>query len=332
MIDSSESFRNEIISKLFYSIPQDQIRNILSAIDSVLPNYEISHRTMALISTDGIPQVVKFYLGSKMIQNLSPKTIYIYKLRLIDFFTMIQKPFQDINAIDIRTYLGFFKTVRDASDSYIDTIRRELNSFFIWCVNNNYILHNPCGNVEHVKYQQKERLGLSAYDLEVLRWCCISLREKAMVDFFFSTGVRLSELHDANRSDINWKERSLIVKHGKGNKRRTVFFNAESELSLRKYFESRTDDDDAIFVTIRKPYRRLCLKAIEDVITKISNRAGFHVYPHMLRHTFATSGLRSGMPLDILQVLMGHTKPETTMIYAKRNIEDLRREHERVYV
>lgn len=102
-------------------------------------------------------------------------------------------------------------------------------------------------------------------------------------------------------------------------------------MTLRKYLESRKDNNEALFVTIRAPHHRLGVKAIENEISKIAQRCGKHVFPHKLRHTFATSGLRGGMPLDKLQALMGHAKPETTLIYAKQDQTDLQREHQRVY-
>lgn len=122
-----------------------------------------------------------------------------------------------------------------------------------------------------------------------------------------------------------------MIHHGKGNKRRLVYFNAESELTLRKYLESRTDSNPALFVTIRNPHHRMGIKALQNEVAKIADRCHMHVYPHRLRHTFATSGLRGGMPLDKLQALMGHAKPETTLIYAKLDQTDLQREHQRVY-
>ena len=330
MPNSSESFRNEIVAKLSESLPQDQILRVLSAIDATIPEYDISRKPVSIITTDGIPEVVKFFLASKAIENLSRNTLKIYRLRLIDFFGKVRKPFQDITANDVRMYLYSCKE-HNASDRYLDNIRRELNSFFSWLVANEYLLRNPCATVEHVKYQEKIREPLTAYELELLRWNCKTIREKALIDFFFSTGIRLSECHDANIADIDWEKRSFIVRHGKGNKRRTVFFNAESELTLRKYLDSRTDDCEALFVTIRKPYRRLCLHGIQDVITKVAKRADMHVYPHKLRHTFATSGLHGGMPLDKLQALMGHEDPKTTLIYAKQDNFDLQIEHQRVY-
>ena len=331
MSDCSEAFRTEIVSKLLSTVPQDQIRSILSAIDSVLPDYDISHRTVSLITRDEIPQIVKFFIATKSVKNLSRKTLNLYKLRLMDFFSKVNKSYDEITTTDIRMYVYYYKETRHTSDCYCENIRRILHSFFSWCVDNDYLTRNPCSNVENIKYQEKQRQPLSPYELECLRWNCKDIREKAMVDFFFSTGVRLSECHDANISDINWSQRSVIIRHGKGNKRRIVYFNAEAELTLRKYLESRTDNNDALFVTLRNPHRRLCYKAIEDVITKVANRAGLHVYPHLLRHTFATTGIHGGISIEKLQALMGHAEPKTTLIYAKLDNCDLQHEHQRIY-
>ena len=331
MVDSSENFRNDMATKLLSKLSQDQVQNVLSVLDLTLADYDVSRKHVAIITTDGIPEVVKFFIASKVVENASVNTLKLYKYRLIDFFTMTKKAFQDITTNDIRLYLYFCKENRKASDSYIDNIRRILNSFFVWLVKNDYVLRNPCDKIEHIKYQPKERKPLTSYELEILRWNCETIREKAMVDFFFSTGIRLSEFRDLNKDDIDWNSRSVIVRHGKGNKQRIVFFNAESELSLRKYLESRTDNNDALFVTIRNPHNRMSPKAIQNEITHIAERSGMHVYPHILRHTFATSGLHGGMSLETLQALMGHSEPKTTLIYAKLDKSDLQREHSRIY-
>lgn len=331
MPDNSESFRNELVTKLLDRIPQTQLMNVLSAFDSTLTGYDISRKPVDLISLNGIPEIVKYFIASKAVENLSKGTLYIYKLRLEDFFTKIQKPFQDIRSNDIRLYLFYYKDQHNASDAYMDGIRRILNSFFQWCVNNEYLLRNPCSTVEKIKYRQKERQPFTAYELEVLRWNCRTLREKAMVDFLFSTGVRVSEFSAINKQDIDWVKRSVVIHHGKGDKRRTVFFNAEAEVSLQKYLDSRNDDNEALFVTIRNPHKRLGKRAVEIEIKNIASRTDLHAFPHKLRHTFATSGLNGGMSLEDLQALMGHAKPETTLIYAKMDTNRLQMEHSRVY-
>lgn len=331
MPDSSETFRSQMVSRLYDTIPQDQLQSVLAVLDSALQDYEITRKPVTLVPASGIPEVVKHFLVSKAVENLSRGTLKIYGLRLEDFFRRIQKPFSDVRANDIRLYLGWYKTEKHASDSYLDNIRRILSAFFGWLVANEYIIRNPCASVERIKHQTPERIPLTPYELEELRWVCRTVREKALVDLLYSSGVRASECSAANLSDINWEARSIVIRHGKGNKRRVVYFNAESELSLRKYLETRQDDCEALFVTIRRPHHRLGIRSIETEIGKIGRRCENHVFPHKLRHTFATSGLRGGMPLDKLQALMGHAKPETTLIYAKLDQTDLQREHSRIY-
>lgn len=332
MSDNSESFRNEIVSRLYASIPQDQLLDVMAVLDSAMAGYDISRKQVGIIPADGIQAVVKYYIVSKSVENLSPGTLNNYRLRLLDFFNVVRKAYTDVTPTDIRMYLHYYKEKRGASDHYRDLIRRTLHSFFAWLVNNEYLIRNPCANVEKVKYQQPTREPISAYGLEAIRWYCGTLREKALIDFLYSTGMRVSECSNTNLSDIDWTNRSVVIRHGKGDKRRVVFFNAESEFSLRKYIESRSDSNEALFVTIRNPHHRLGVHSIEDEVRRIADRCAMHVFPHKLRHTFATSNLHGGMPLDKLQALMGHTKPETTMIYAKQDLTDIRMEYNRIHV
>ena len=156
------------------------------------------------------------------------------------------------------------------------------------------------------------------------------LRDLAIIDMLASTGMRIGEMVLLNRRDINFAERECVV-FGKGDKERVVYFNAEALVSLRKYIATRQDDTDALFVSSKAPHGALKTHALENIIKKVASRTDLHVFPHKLRHTFATAGLNSGMPLHILQQLMGHAKPETTLIYAKQMQDGLRMEHQRVY-
>lgn len=332
MLENSSSLRAEFAASLLYCVPMEQISTILSAFDEVLSGYRVEKTGTDLITQSGSAhEFVKMYIASKAISNLSVGTIYQYKLRLEDFTNTVSKPITEITTNDIRLYLYHYKSDRNATNNYLDQIRKILSGFFCWLQNNNYIDSNPCTNVEHIKFQPAERKPLTSYELEILRYNCHDIREKAVVDFLFSTGCRVSEFCAANKHDIDWQQRSLVIRHGKGDKRRVVFFNAESELTLRKYLETRCDDSEALFVGSRSPHNRLSVKAVQNILNKVSARCNMHVYPHMLRHTFATSGIRSGMPLEKLQTLMGHAEPRTTLIYAKMDQSDLRREHMRVY-
>lgn len=331
MSDNSELFRNELIVKLESTLPPDQLRAVLSAFDTTSASYEINRQQLNLITTDGFPEPVKWYLASKAIANRSPGTVKQYRLKLQHFFDTVKKPFQDIRPNDIRVYLYQFKQERNASDRYLECIRITLSGFFQWLVDNEYLVRNPCANVERIHFNAKRRDPLSMEQLEALRWNVKDAREKALIDFFFSTGCRASECADVRLSDIDWKDRSVLIRHGKGDKERIVYFNAEALVSMKKYLATRQDKTDALFVSSKAPHGALKTHALENIISKVAGRTDLHVFPHKLRHTFATAGLNSGMPLHVLQQLMGHAKPETTMIYAKQMQSGLQAEHQRAY-
>jgi integrase/recombinase XerD len=132
----------------------------------------------------------------------------------------------------------------------------------------------------------------------------------------YSTGCRIGEAVNLNRQSINFSNQSLIVL-GKGNKEREVYFNTRCDIWLKRYLYERTDDQEALFVTIRSPHR-MSISQMRYIIKQISKRSGINksIHPHQLRHSYATTLLNNGAPLEVIQNLMGHEKSETTKIYA----------------
>lgn len=331
---SCESFRNDLAVKLSSVLPPEQLHNVLSAVDLTAVDYTISRRQADLIVTDQ-PPVVSWYLASKTVENMSAGTIYQYQQHLKHFFDYVRRPVQDITSNDIRGYLAAYKSHRRVSDSSLDGIRRVLNAFFSWLVDNDYLLRNPVAKVAKIKYQQAQRIPLTPFQLEQLRDNCRTPREQALIEIFYSTGFRVSEVSAMDLTDVEWNNRSILIRHGKGNKCRTVFFSARAEFLLRKYLRTRSDDLAPLFISERKRNAegRLTTRALQEIIKKIRRRepVGAKCTPHVLRHTMATAGLRAGMPVTDLQALLGHAKPETTMIYAHIDLTDLQQSHRRTY-
>ena len=305
-----ESFR-AVLTMNLCTVTQDPglLHDVLQMVDITMSDFDLRRKQMEIIPAADMAPVIKCYLASKAVANLSRGTLRQYKYKLDHFCSTVRKSYMDITANDIRMYLYQFKAERNISDSYVDRTSGAQG-----------LLHKP-----------KRREPLSPFQLETFRWNTSSIREKALIDFLYSTGCRVSECADVRLTDIDWLNRSVHIRHGKGDKERLIFFNAESEVSLRAYLKTRTDTTDALFVSLKSPHHQLQSHALEDIIKKVSRRTGIHVYPHKLRHTFATAGLRGGMPLEKLQALMGHVKPETTLIYAKQSLTDLHLEHQRAF-
>lgn len=327
-----EKFRTVLTLNLS-SVIQDLelMKSVLNMVDMTMSDFEISSKQLDLITVEQFPEVAKYFLASKGISNLSKGTLKQYRYKLSNFFATVKKSYLDVTANDIRIYLYNVKQEGNLADSYVDNIRVTLNTFFQWLVDNDYLTKNPCAKIEKIKYQVKQREALTPFLLEKVRYSCINIREKALVDFLFSTGCRASECMNVLLTDINWEHNSVIIQHGKGDKQRVVYFNDESKVSLKEYIDSRKDDNPYLWVSKRAPHHQLHSHALENIIRKIGQRIGVHIYPHKLRHTFATIGLHNGMPLDKLQVLMGHSNPKTTLIYAEQDKSQLQIEHQKAF-
>ena len=326
-----EQFRTVLTMNLCNVLPPDQISDALKAVDISISDYEITRKPMGLITTGDVPDVVKIYLASRAVSNLAHSSLVQYKYKLVNFFKVMRKSYADIQTNDIRLYLYNYKAQNNSSDCYMENIRGVINQFFQWLVDNEYLLRNPCAKIEKIRYTRNRRKPLTSYQLEYTRWNTMTVREKALVDFFYSTGCRVSECAAVKLSDIHWEDRSVLIPHGKGDKERTVYFNAEAEVSVKEYLKTRDDETDALFVSERSPHKPLGPRGMEAIFRKLSGVVDLHLYPHKFRHTFATSGLRSGMPLEQLQALLGHADPKTTLIYAKQDQTDIQRGHMRSF-
>ena len=131
-----------------------------------------------------------------------------------------------------------------------------------------------------------------------------------------STGMRVGEMVLLNRDDIDFNERECIV-FGKGSKERVVYFDARTKIHLQNYLDSRTDDNPALFVSLKLPHKRLKIGGVEVRLRQFGKQLGINkVHPHKFRRTLATVAIDKGMPIEQLQQLLGHRKIDTTLQYA----------------
>lgn len=170
-------------------------------------------------------------------------------------------------------------------------------------------------------------------ELEHMRAACKTPRERAIVDVLFASGVRVSEAAALLLDDINFVEHSIHVRHGKGDKERITYFNAEAEISIRKYLETRDGDDPHLFCKSRAPYTGLSRNALEDEIRKIRNRIpeklSVKPTPHTFRRTTATVASDRGMPVEEIQALLGHESLDTTMRYITTSENKIKADYSR---
>lgn len=172
------------------------------------------------------------FIAAKKVEGCSEKTLAYYRKTVQDMLESVGKPAQQIVTDDLRKYLSDYQSIRGASKVTIDNIRRILGSFFAWLEDEDYILKSPVRRIHKVKTTKVVKDTYSDEALEKMRDNSRSLRDLAIIDILASTGMRVGELVQLNREDINFEERECVVL-GKGNKERMVYFDARTKFIFK---------------------------------------------------------------------------------------------------
>lgn len=332
-----ENFANEFVSKLDGKISDEALRTVLQELQVFASNYDISQRETHVVPyQNNIPDCYRVYMVAKKIEGMSPESMKTYNFYLADFFEHINRPFEQVTTNDIRIYLYETQKRTGISNRTLDGKRLVINTFMDWCWKEGYIPNNPCASIKPIKFEEKPREPLSNMELEIVRDACENYRDKAMIELFYSTGCRLSEMVNLKISDIDFTSKEVHL-FGKGSKHRTSYLNAKAEYMLKKYFELERPKEsisDSVFVIFRKPYNEMHKESIYARIKAIQKRSGIErsLFPHLLRHTMATDALNRGMNVAEVKEILGHEKLDTTMIYAKISHDSVKFNHKRYIV
>lgn len=271
----------------------------------------------------------KMFIAAKRIEGCSERTLNYYETTIKTMVDKLSKKVNSIETEDLRNYLSEYQAKNNCSKVTIDNVRRILSSFFAWLEDEDYIMKSPVRRIHKVKATQTVKETYTDEELEEMRDTCIEIRDLAMVDFLASTGVRVGELVNLDRVDIDMQERSCVVL-GKGGKEREVYFDARTKIHLQNYLNTRTDNNPALFVSLLRPYDRLKISGVEIRLRELGKRINIKkIHPHKFRRTMATKAIDKGMPIEQVQVLLGHRKIDTTLQYAMVNQNNVRNSHKK---
>ena len=267
------------------------------------------------------------YIAAKRVEGCSDKTLHYYEASITNALNSIQKPVRQITTDDLRLYLDTYQQRNNAGKVTIDNIRRVLSSFFSWLEDEDYILKSPVRRIHKVKTGKTVKETYSDEALEIMRDHAENIRDLAIIDLLASTGMRVGELVQLNRDDIDFENRECIV-FGKGDKERKVYFDARAKIHLQNYVNSRSDDNPALFVTLLQPFNRLKISGVEIRLRELGRKLNIpKVHPHKFRRTLATMAIDKGMPIEQVQHLLGHQSIDTTMVYAQVNQSNVKNSH-----
>lgn len=310
-----EELMEEVMQHMLSYLDNAQMKQLRRVMEQALCHYDVTELEMKSEEDDSNNLIARF-IAAKRIEGCSEKTLKYYQTTIDAMVVSIGKSVRHIHTEDLRTYLTEYQSKKQSSRVTIDNIRRILSSFYSWLEDEDYIIKSPVRRIHKVKTASSIKETYSDEDLEKMRDNCEGLRDLAMIDVLASTGMRVGEMVLLNRDDINFAERECVV-FGKGDKERIVYFDARAKLHLQDYLDSRTDDNPALFVTLRAPHERIHIGGVEHRLREMGKRLNIpKVHPHKFRRTLATMAIDKGMPIEQLQRLLGHQRIDTTLQYA----------------
>ena len=284
----------DIIQEMLPYLNNAQNEKLQEVLKYTLAKYEVTENKKQEKPSE--QDYVELFLSAKRIEGCSEKSLKYYKATIEMMIATVGKSVKHIETDDIRRYLTEYQEKKKSSKVTIDNIRRILSSFFSWLEDEDYILKSPVRRIHRVKTGTNIKETYSDEALELMRDNCSELRDLAIIDMLASTGMRVG---------------------GKGSKERVVYFDARTKIHLQNYLESRTDDNPALFVSLKSPHKRLKIGGVEVRLREFGKQLGINkVHPHKFRRTLATVAIDKGMPIEQLQQLLGHRKIDTTLQYA----------------
>lgn len=314
-----------IIQQMLQHLDNVQLQRLKSVLEHEL--FECEIKTQTTSNEEDGNRLIDSFIMAKRIEGCSEKTLKYYRTTIENMTESVGKSVRHIQTEDLRTYLTNYQQKNNPSRVTIDNIRRILSSFFSWLEDEDYIIKSPVRRIHKVKTATNVKETYTDEDLEKMRDSCVELRDLAVIDMLASTGMRIGEMVLLNKADIDFNERECVV-FGKGDKERVVYFDARTKIHLQNYINSRTDENPALFVTLRSPFERIKIGGIETRLREMGKDLEIEkVHPHKFRRTLATMAIDKGMPIEQLQQLLGHKRIDTTLQYAMVKQSNVKQAH-----
>jgi len=249
-------------------------------------------------------KLIEEYVGWLGLEGRSKETIKHQLIDLKQVRQFLDKGFLDASHGDLVKALVRLKNARGFKDNSMARKIATLRSFYKFLAEMEYIAKNPAEKIKTPKKEVKTPQVLTAQQVRQLLASIENIRDRTILMMFLYTGARLSEVLNLKWEDINFQGKTIKI-YGKGRKERVVPLHPKLEQQLlyyRRFFSGSLVFD-------------LSRRRIQQIVEEAGRRIGVKTHPHMLRHTFATTLLRKGVNLRTIQMLLGHSKLDTTQIY-----------------
>lgn len=339
-MERKEIFINEIIMAMQEKLEQDQLRELDSVLRIMCHGIRIEDESTALSTDmDDNMYILKVFAANKKLEGCKDNTIEQYFRQTKLFLDAVNKNYKNITKDDVKCYLAVYS--QNVKPNTVANAKRFLGAFFSWAHDEGYIQSNPVRSIKGIKPVEVANKHLSLEEEVAVRDVQAGKRDRAIIDFLLSTGVRVGEMAAMNRSNVNLLDGSVTFIGEKNGKQRTVYLDVRAKKHLIEYLQTRMDNDDALFISHRmfknvygmKEAHRLGRTAYEEIAKRTAVKAGITdkvCTVHVYRKTFATRLAENGCPLEVIQELLGHSSAEiTSKHYVAKTQKRVRKEFER---
>lgn len=301
--------------------PSDDTRGLVIAWDGHHAELSINQRYAGVVyaatqaDTARSLTLIDEYLSAQRQRGLRPNTLNGYREFLVRFAHEIGRPIDEVTTRDIRRFLMREEAERGNSTATIASKISRLSALYKWLHREEIIERNPMARIDAPKLPEHEPRYLTHEEIERIRDAAKGL-DRVIFELLYSTGLRREEAVKLDRADVNLNARTVFVRDGKGGKSRLVPMSTRAALELERYLARRTDDNPWL---LQSQFRcRMSKESINRRMRKLGEKAGLRerLTPHRLRHSMAKHLRDAGMPLDVVQALLGHTDLRTTQRYA----------------
>lgn len=330
-----EKIIEKVINEMAPHLDQGQLEHLSNILYVNFHGLEVQEQCTEIIpaGVEGDEAKIRMFVASKKAVNRQTNTLKQYTREIYNMLAFLGKRIEDITGMDLRYYYGVMREQRGIKMSTMQTRLHYLSSFWDFLNTEELVHGNPVKKVGLLKLEKTIKKPYSAADMEAIRTCCNTLRDRALVEFLYSTGVRVSELVALNVGDIEMGKQELIV-YGKGSKERKTYLTDSAKFYLRRYLQTRAKEEDfqnrPLFITLDNPHDRLTVAGVQYMLRQLGARAGVeNVHPHRFRRTIATDLLNRGMPIEQVKEFLGHEKLDTTMIYCTVKEDSVRASHKK---
>ncbi len=272
-------------------------------------------------------QLKQFYKFLEVDKKASNNTLQSYKRDLKQFSEYLEEndiKYNKATEQDIKDYLNYLSEEEDKKPSTISRTIASIRAFYQYEVKNKKTMQNPTENIQSPKIEKRTPCILTSKEVELLleQPKDVDLkgtRDKAMLEFAYATGMRVTEIISLNIEDVNLQEGTVLCKNG--SRTRTIPLGKMSLDALKEYIEDarnilvKTDKEQALFVNLNG--RRLTRQGFWKIIKFYQEQANItkDITPHTLRHSFATHLLQNGADLKSIQMMLGHSDISSTQVY-----------------